>query len=240
MEPEGTGDRLSQIGTLWDEVRRAQTALGPQAQIAQETLFQRYAGAARRYLLAALGDVTAAEDLTQEFGLALVQGKFSQADPHRGRFRDYLKGVLFHLVSQHRRGQRKQSLLQRWWRRRSSPVSDEDSDRQFKLSWRDELLARTWEALADQQPDFFTVLHHRAAHPDQSMEQLAVELRPQLSRSLSLDNLRQMLHRARKAFTQLLLAEVGQSLPEPTMEGVYRELADLELLPYLSGERLCS
>lgn len=237
MEPEDASERLSQINTLWEEVRKTQGGPGPQAQIAQETLFQRYAGAARRYLLAALGDPAAADDLTQEFGLALVEGKFRQADPQRGRFRDYLKGVLFHLVSQYRRGQKKQSFLRRWWPRRSAPA-DDDGDRQFMQSWRDELLARTWAVLAESQPDLFAVLHHRAAHPDQSMEQLAVELRPQLVRSLSVDNLRQLLHRARKAFTGLLFAEVRQSLQEPTQEGVYREIADLGLMPYLTGDRV--
>lgn len=230
---DDTRSRLSQIETLWDQVHKTQGAPGLQAQTAQDALFQRYAGAVRRYLLKALGDPAAAEDLTQEFGLALVQGRFRQADPQRGRFRDYLKGVLFHLVSQHRRGQKKQSFIQRWWPGPSAP-EPADSDSQFNQSWRDELLARTWAALTERQPDLFAVLHHRASHPDQTIEQLAEDLRPQLARSASVENVRQMLHRARKAFTELLLAEVSQSLAQPTVDEIHRELAELDLLAYVN------
>src|SRR5436190_15537899 len=101
MGPEGAS-KLTDISTIWQVVAEAQCGEGQDAQVAREKLFKRYSGAIHRYLMAALGDPTVVDDLTQEFALALVQGKFHQADPRRGRFRDYLKAVLFNLVRAYR------------------------------------------------------------------------------------------------------------------------------------------
>jgi RNA polymerase sigma factor (sigma-70 family) len=234
MEKQQPQSRLGEIPTLWSQVRAAQTESGPAAAAALESLFQRYDDAVRRYLLAALGDEAAAADLSQEFALALVQGKLRRADPKIGRFRDYLKGILFRMVSQYRRRQKKQpsassaALPER-------AVSDNDSDRQLQQRRRDELLARVWAGLAERQPDFFTVLHFRAAHPDLSAEELVAGLQPQLGRAATVDNLRQMLHRSRKLFADLLLADVTQSLKHPSLDAVRQELQDLDLLPYFQG-----
>ncbi len=189
----------------------------------------------RRYLIAALGE-DAAADVTQEFALALVEGKFRGADPQRGGFRDYLKSVLFHLVSQYRRRNKKQATVSVPLDERAAVPVDQ-SELQFKESWRDELLARAWAGLVDVHPDFFTVLHCRAVHPDFSAQQLVAELNPQLGRELSIDNMRQILHRARKAYANLLLADVAQTLKHPTVDAVQDELRDLDLLPYFKARR---
>src|SRR5262249_10904360 len=70
---------------------------------AQDVLLRRYGAAARRYLLGSLRDADAAEDLAQEFALRFLRGDFKGADPQRGRFRDFLKGVLSHLVAAYHR-----------------------------------------------------------------------------------------------------------------------------------------
>ena len=234
MEKQEPQSELGEIPTLWNQVRAAQTESGPAAAAALESLIERYDDAVRRYLLAALGDEAAAADLSQEFALALVQRKFRRADPKVGRFRDYLKGVLFHLVSQYRRWRKKQptasaqALSER-------AVIDLDCERQLKQRRRDELLARVWAGLADRQPDSFTVLHFRAAHPDQSAEELVAGLRPQLGRAATVHNVRQTLHRARKLFADLLLADVARSLRHPSLDAVQQELQDLGLLPYFQG-----
>jgi RNA polymerase sigma factor (sigma-70 family) len=227
MEPPA---RLDEIPTVWQQVRQAQADSGPAGDAAREILFRRYAGAVRRYLVAVLGDEAAAADLTQEFALAMVQGKFRLADPKLGRFRDYLKSVLFHLISHYRRQKRHASVSAQVLAK--LPGADADSDRHFRQSWRDELLARAWAALVDRQSEFFTVLHVRAVHPDLTAEQLAVQLRPQLGRDVSVDNVRHMLQRARRLFADLLLAEITSSLKHPTVESVQQELCDLDLLPY--------
>src|SRR5262249_49413819 len=97
--------RLSRISTIWTMLRQAHDGPAGAATAAPQVLLQRYGGAVHRYLLAVVGDSHAADDLTQEFGLSLVRGAFHKADPQRGRFRDYVKTALFHLVADYHRQQ---------------------------------------------------------------------------------------------------------------------------------------
>ncbi len=98
-------DRLSQIDTVWSVVRRAHGDRSQECQAAQQNLLDRYGFAIRRYLLAALRDETAADDVFQEFALAFVRGDYQRADPERGKFRNFLKTILFRLVADFRREQ---------------------------------------------------------------------------------------------------------------------------------------
>src|SRR5579859_6464605 len=91
--------RLNLIATLWTVVRQAHADAGDAARAAREALLTRYGGAISRYLLGVLRDPDAAEELAQEFAYRFLHGDLRGADPGRGRFRDYVKGVLFHLVA---------------------------------------------------------------------------------------------------------------------------------------------
>jgi RNA polymerase sigma-70 factor (ECF subfamily) len=205
---------------------------GPEdaAAAARRLLLERYGPAVRRYLGAVLGDPHAADELTQEFAVCLLRGDFRKADPGRGRFRHYVKGVLFHLVGQYRRGRAKQP--------RPLPADevaagDESAgDDAFDESWRGELLARAWAALADAQPAYHVVLRFRAEHPKMGSEEMAGQLTERLGRPLTPDGVRQTLHRAREKFADLLLDEVARSLREPTRDRVEEELAELRLMEY--------
>ena len=46
-----------------------------------------------------------AEELTQEFALRFLDGKYHGADRECGRFRNFVKGVLAHLIADHYRRQ---------------------------------------------------------------------------------------------------------------------------------------
>ena len=226
-------EHLNEIGTLWTQVHLALSGAGPAATQAQGELYQRYGGAIRRYLQAALKDAAVVDDLTQEFALALVGGGFANVQPERGRFRDYIKGVLFHLVQKHRRQQHRQAKLLA-----NVDLTDTEHfpyacDQQFRQSWRDELLARTWEKLAEHDLSYFTVLHFRAAHPDMPTDKMVVELAPQLGKALTTQGVRQTLHRARKQFTRLLLQQVAGSLEFPTPNAIQEELRDLDLAAFV-------
>ena len=156
--------RLSQIQTLWTIVGRAGGVGSTQAvNSAQEQLLERYGKVVYRYLLGALRDPDAADELSQEFALRFIRGDLAGADRDRGRFRDYLKGVLFHLIGDYHRRRRKQPL----------PLLDEHqpaaaadhaaaSDDEFLNSWRSELLNRAWNSLLElerqQDKPFHTVL----------------------------------------------------------------------------------
>src|SRR5262245_48034421 len=89
---------LSRLETIWTEVFLAHQGDGQQIPLAQQKLLHRYRGAIYRYLLASLRDPDAADEVSQEFALKLLKGEFKRADPGRGRFRDFVKTALYHLI----------------------------------------------------------------------------------------------------------------------------------------------
>src|SRR5437764_3789427 len=105
MNDHDLQQHLSHIATQWSVLYEAHKGSATQAAQAHQVLMQRYCGAVYRYLLRAVRDPAVAEDLTQEFALRFIQGRFGQADPSQGRFRSYVKGALFRLVQDHRRSQ---------------------------------------------------------------------------------------------------------------------------------------
>jgi RNA polymerase sigma-70 factor (ECF subfamily) len=231
MNDQAQPSRLDRISTSWSLLAQSRSGAGDAATAARCLLVERYRGAVRRYLGAILRDDDLADDLTQEFGLALIEGKLGTANPEKGRFRDYVKTVIVHLISRHRRQQKR--LPRPSESAPETAAADvNEAEQTFLQSWRDELLARTWNAMAQAHADFFTILQHRAAHPDESVEEMVRALAPRLTRKLTPENLRQSLHRARTLFADLLLVEVAQSLTDPTDEAIAQELADLSLLEY--------
>jgi RNA polymerase sigma factor (sigma-70 family) len=235
MGQEELNERLSRISTAWTMLQQAHVGPADVAALAQQQLVQRYRGAVYRYLLAALRDPHAADDLTQEFALALVRGAFRKAQPQQGRFRNYVKTVLFHLVSKYRKKhlQDPQPLESDSDNPAAATLAaPEDHERQFLENWRQELLARAWEALAEAQPTFYAVLRFRAAHPNMPSAEMARQLSQQVKKPLTPDSVRQTLHRARGLFAELLLQEVAHSVEPPTAELVEQELRELNLWTY--------
>src|SRR5438876_1024348 len=98
---EGADPRLSRISTLWSVVRQAHDGSATGVCVAQQQLLERYGGAVRRYLMAALRDHDATDELFQTFAYRFLHGDLRGANAERGRFRDFLKGVLFHLIADH-------------------------------------------------------------------------------------------------------------------------------------------
>lgn len=229
MATDDTAERLSVLNTHWSVLRDAHGATADVAQAARFELVRRYGGAAYRYLCAACGDADAAMDLAQEFGLRVLRGDLRGADPGRGRFRDYVKAILLNLAADHRRR----------LRRAPGPLPAAEpaaatDERMFLNLWRAELLDRTWEALrdcGDRQPHY-EVLRWRVDHPIQTADVAARQLGIQMGRGLTASNYRQLLHRARERFAELLVREVGRSLGTADAGAVQDELAELELLSY--------
>src|SRR5580765_2902538 len=101
MDPAILEKRLSQMKTRWTVLFEAHQPEGDAAGRARRDLLLHYHAAVHRYLLGTLRDATAAEDLTQDFAVRFLRGDFKQADPERGRFRDFLKTSLRRLVFDH-------------------------------------------------------------------------------------------------------------------------------------------
>jgi hypothetical protein len=173
------------------------------------------------------------------FAYRFLHGDFKGARPERGRFRDFLKGVVRHLVADHCRGRRRHLVSLPDDLAGPAVGPDEEQERLFQESWRDDLLARTWDSLAEEETrtgqPFHSVLRCRASHPKLRSPELAQRLGDTLQRPLSAPAVRQILHRARKRFAALLRLHVAASLDSDTPEDVEEELRDLGLLPYLQG-----
>jgi RNA polymerase sigma-70 factor (ECF subfamily) len=237
MDSDSADRPLGRISTLWTVVCQAHGG-GEQVASAQQALIQRYGRAVYRYLLGALRNPEAAEDLSQEFALRFIRGDFRGADPERGRFRDFVKGVLSHLIADHHRKLRQQ--VQPLAPGMPEPAAEKepmgDSDRRFLDSWREELLARTWESLGRIQLQtgqlFYAVLRFRVDHPEMRAAEMAEQLGAQLGKPLTAAGFRQTLHRAREKFVDLLFDEVLQAMEDPTPEALEQELIDLNLLEY--------
>jgi RNA polymerase sigma-70 factor (ECF subfamily) len=241
-KPTGSGTdhagRISQLATLWSVVCRAHGRSEEERIAARHQLLERYRGAVYRYAWSALRDHDAAEEVVQEFALQMLRGGFHRADPSFGRFRDYLKTTLWRLVARYQQRQRNQAL----------PLPDDFPDPgekpsaldleapEFTGCWRAELLARAWEALSRVQEQtgrpYYTILRRRIEQPDVRSRQLAEQLSPEFGRPLTAVGLRQLLHRARECFADLLLSEVAQTLHNPTREQLAQELIELGLLEY--------
>lgn len=233
MNAEEMSSRISRIETVWTLVRDAHTGEEAELARAQEALLQRYTGAIYRYLVGVLRDANAADEVFQEFALKFLRGAFRNADPGRGRFRDLVKKALWNLMHDHHNKQRRQpggieaeSMIA------AAAESTPDADREFVQRWREQILERTWAALAEEEKTYHAVLRYRANHPDESSTQMAQALSQELGRPLTDAGVRQTLHRARERFADLLIAEVRRSLVSDDEEALHDELSELGLLPY--------
>src|SRR5262245_22471488 len=238
MNENDIQQHLSQIATQWTVLYQAHKGDHDQAAAARQLLMQRYCGAVYRYLLRAVRDASVAEDLTQEFALRFIQGRFGHADRSQGRFRNYVKGALFRLVQDHYRGVLRgpKEVSLEADPGIEAPDQAEAADQAFRDSWRQELLARAWRALEEVEQQtgqpYYAVLRLRVDQPELSSSAVAELLAARLGKPFSPAGIRQLVHRARERFAELLLADIRQSLENAPMEQVVEELAELNLLKY--------
>jgi RNA polymerase sigma-70 factor (ECF subfamily) len=239
MQPNNLNERLSSIKTSWSRLFQAHQGEPDAATAARQQLLLRYYKAVYRYLLGALCDAAAAEELTQEFAVRFLRGDFKNADPQQGRFRDFLRTALRHLAMDYWQAKEKappplppggpEPAA-------AGPPPGHDFDREFLDKWREELLARTWEALAKAQEEagqpYHTVLRCKTGHPKLHSAQLAELVGKEAGKAYTEAGVRQLLHRARERFAQLLVEEVACSLETSDPAKLEQELIELNLLDY--------
>jgi RNA polymerase sigma-70 factor (ECF subfamily) len=229
---------LSQIATLWTVVQQANSPDAEAAAAARRRLLERYGGAVKRYLLGALRDPEAAEELSQEFALRFLDGRYQGADRERGHFRKFVRGVLAHLIADHYRrlNARMRALPQDAAEAQAPGQDPAAADPLFLETWRQTLLGRAWQALAEVEAQtgqpFHTVMRLRVDQPNLRSAQMAEQLSTQLGKPISAAGLRQTLHRARDRYADLLLDEVVQTLGRSAEEDLEQELIELNLLAY--------
>src|SRR5262249_25529213 len=154
------------------------------------------------------------------------RGQFRNARPERGRFRALVKTALLHLVIDYRRRQRAAQRVGTPAEDLEAVAADDaaasEGERHFHEGWRQELLQRTWRALAGAhqrsgQP-LYEVLRFRAEHPDLSSDAMAERLSERLGKPLTAAGVRQVLKRAREKFAERLVHEVALTLADPSAE----------------------
>ncbi len=230
--------KLSQIETIWDVVRQAHCDESQMVRSAQNVLLDRYGNAAHRYLLGALRDKDAADEVYQEFALRLVRGDFHRAAPERGRFRSFIKSILYRMVVDFYRKSNRNPISHSMEQSLEPVAPGEllEREKQFDEICRDKLLAQTWDGLMAVErktgKPMYTTLRLRVDQPELRSQDLAKELSKKLERRISPTNARIMLHRARANFADLLLENVSNSLADPSSHDLEEELAELELLDY--------
>ena len=242
MEPNDLIDHLSRIRTRLTVWLAAHQGEGEAAIAARQQLVLRYYGAVYRYLLGMLHDPAVAEDLTQEFAVRLLRGDFKRFDPQRGRFRDYVKIAVRHLVMDYWKKKKKsqERKPQALEPDQAEPAVENppaaDFDQAFLEKWKEELFARTWEALetiqAESGQPYYLVLRSKTDQPEARSAQLAAQVGAQLGKPLTGEGWRQLLHRARRRFAELLVDEVARSLETAEPEQIAEELIDLGLMSY--------
>jgi RNA polymerase sigma factor (sigma-70 family) len=230
-------DRLSRIQTLWSKLLEP-TAGAAVAEKRQQELLVRYYGAAFRYLLGIVREPGIAEELAQDFAVRFMRGDYRHADPQRGRFRDFLKTALRNQARDYWRKQQRAHERQPGSLTANEPVAppEPESDAQFLSDWRDELLAQTWESLAQLEQSsgkpYYAVLRLKTQEPTLRSPELAARLGQELQKAISPESLRQTLHRAREAFADLLLEEVERSLGDQDLQRLEEELIELQLMEF--------
>jgi hypothetical protein len=109
-------------------------------------------------------------------------------------------------------------------------------DQAFVEKWKEELFSRTWEGLEQNQKEsgqpYYTILRCRTDAPTFGSAELAAAVGARLGKPLTAENVRQLLHRARRRFAELLVDEVGRSLDTAEPERIAEELIELGLMSY--------
>ncbi len=215
---------LEQISTCWPMINNP------------VQFVMRYARAIQKYVAAIVRDPHDAEEVAQDFLVRVFDKSFCPENVSRGRFRDYLKSAVRYVAISHLRKRRAVELSEEMLAAIIQP--DSVADLAWTQEWQSCVLERAWQSLELHQQQtkdnwFYSVLRLHTDHPQESSEELAIQFAEQLGRPLRADAFRQQLRRARKHFAKLIVAEVRQTLQNPTAQTVEKELVDLHLMPYV-------
>jgi hypothetical protein len=229
---------LSRISTIWTDVLDAHGDDASAVRSAQNAIMERYSVAIHRYLCKVLGNSDAADEVFQQFALQFVRRTFRNADPQRGRFRDYIKISILNLVTRYRREQVGRGAVDMERLADEPIVHSADDEAALTESLRDELLSRAWIQLRDLEDStgtpFHLMLRLRVASPDATSEVLAERLGQALSppRAVTAAGARKILERARLHMAQFVLDEVAKTLETPSRDELVEETRQLGLYPY--------
>lgn len=189
-------------------------------------LCERYWEPLRAHLCRRGVDIHAAEDLTQDFFAAMLDGSLIQrADPVRGRFRTFLLACLEHHLAHARERERAQKrgggITADVYA--DPPAPECDPTRGFDRAWAECLLERVRDRLHAEGNARTAYLESFLTTNGDATAYAAV------GAELNLDEgaVKVAVHRLRCRFRDLLRAEVAETLSEPTPAAIDAEFGDL-------------
>ena len=205
----------------------------------------RYAPAIRGYLQALLRDPHDADEVAQEFAVHVLNHKFDNASPQRGRFRDYVKvaarNAALGYLRRRKRGGKATTLsetLERTLPNDSDPDPISAANDEWIVQWRRCLLDKVWRAIEvheQRSPGnlYYTALRLSVDLPEEDSESLAARVSAKISKPMRADAFRKQLSRGRRMFAELLVEEVAATMHQPSASEIEEELSDLGLMSYL-------
>jgi hypothetical protein len=107
-----------------------------------------------------------------------------------------------------------------------------DAEANFAVTWREEVLERTWQTLAEANPTYHAVLLLHVQCPDLASPQMADVIAARLDKPMNGPLVRKTLQRAQEKFAKLLVEEVNTTLETPLENDLRLELEELDLLRY--------
>lgn len=220
---------LSRITTRWPQ-------LGEPARFCV-----RYGPAIRKYIVALLRDDHDADEVAQEFLLRAVEKGFPNADPDRGRFRDYLKTAVRNAALMHLRARRPHDALPPEASMLPAPEgAPSEADAAWIEEWRSCILDRAWKATETHERKsrgnlFHTVLRLSVDHPDVASSALAARVLGEDGQPMRADAFRKQLSRARRFFAERVAMEAAATIESPTHERIEEELGEIGLLEHVRG-----
>ena len=172
-------------------------------------------------------DPDVADELFQEFALRVVQGAFGRVDPQRGRFRDYLKITLIHLVTDYQNRKRCQGPhLDGMAVEAVAPMSDRDASDELFLAgcarncW-PRLGRRSARAERQGGQPYYSVLRFRSENHEASSADMALRLSEQLHPPCPFTETEsQDAATSARQFADALIEEVAHSLDHPTHDAL--------------------
>jgi DNA-directed RNA polymerase specialized sigma24 family protein len=274
MMTSETPSVLSRIVTDWAVIEDAKEGTSELANQARGELLKRYHKAVLKFLQRKLPEYEA-NMLASDFSLAVMDCErvLQKADRQHGMFRRYLQRVLGNWVIDHfRKDKRKKKqeialevekgildeLPDTPARAEVQTAMQECLDRSLAellkalrgnslKAWRDQLLTRVLELLADQEaaggPPYHSLVQLKSERPELGGQELADALGERAGRTISAANVRQMIHRQRERYAELLVEELARSLARATKKTIApavleEKLIEMELFNTYAREAL--
>lgn len=101
-------------------------------------------------------------------------------------------------------------------------------------AWRDDLMKRVLKLLADQEatggPPYHSLVQLKTERPELGGQELADALSARAGRTISAANVRQMIHRQRERYADLLVEELARSLAAATKQPVTPTVIEEKLI----------